>query len=132
MSKRWTPVKNGRIYCSPGCGAGCTHKEYERAVSKSERLQKRMGPGWKTRVWENLGWHYELTQGPISLSESDGEYIALINNDPKEAGGGLSLWTDLSKRSREPKEAVRLAVKYMQNIVQQHNRVLEAALKVIT
>ena len=91
-----------------------------------------MGPGWKTRVWENLGWHYELTQGPISLSESDGEYIALINNDPKEAGGGLSLWTDLSKRSREPKEAVRLAVKYMQNIVQQHNRVLEAALKVIT
>lgn len=131
LNKRWAPVRKGKIYCSPGCGAGCTYKEYERAISKSNRLQKKMGPGWKTRVWENLGWHYKLTRGPISLSESGGEYIALINDDPNVARGGLSLWTDLSKRSRDPKEAVRSAVKYMQKIVQQHNKVMEAALKAI-
>lgn len=46
------------IRCAKWCGRGCTEEEYRRAVAGAARLVKRLGPGWRARVWENLGWHY--------------------------------------------------------------------------
>jgi hypothetical protein len=47
------------IYCAPACGRGCKRIEYDAAVAAVDALVKLLGPGWKSRVWENLGWHYE-------------------------------------------------------------------------
>lgn len=54
----WTPVRNGGVFCSPGCGRGCTWMEHEQALEDAHRLAKGLGPGWKPEVWENMGWHF--------------------------------------------------------------------------
>lgn len=125
-------MRNGKNYCSPGCGRGCTYKEYGAATRKAKELQRIMGSGWAIRVWENLGWHYELTHGPVGLfkSEGNGKYYAMISNDPNKAGGGLSFWTEEDHGGfTDPKMAVRSAIKYMQSVLQHSNMVLQAAIK---
>ena len=60
----WTPVRNGDVYCSPLCGGGprtCTIQNYERAVDLSNKVAADLGPGWTTRVHENLGWRCSVT-----------------------------------------------------------------------
>ena len=58
---RWEPVRIGRYYGSPACcGARlCTVKAFDRATSEAAALIERLGPGWVSRVHENLGWFYE-------------------------------------------------------------------------
>lgn len=55
---RWKPVLNGNIYCSPACGGKCTKAEHDDAQEAGEILAALLGPGWRPRVWENMGWHY--------------------------------------------------------------------------
>ena len=60
INKAWKPVHRGKIYCSPRCGGKCTHAAFLKATRDAEALAKRVGDGWKPRVWENLGWHYSI------------------------------------------------------------------------
>lgn len=55
---RWKAVLNGKIYCAPACGGKCTKAEHDDAQEAAEILVSLLGPGWKPRVWENMGWHY--------------------------------------------------------------------------
>jgi hypothetical protein len=54
------PVRNGDIYCAPSCGRGCTWAEYQRAEAEARGLAAGLGPSWEPRVWENLGWHFDV------------------------------------------------------------------------
>lgn len=56
--ERWTPVRRGDVYCSPACGNNCTVYDFEAAHTNAQALVSVLGPKWKPRVWENLGWHY--------------------------------------------------------------------------
>lgn len=56
---RWKARRTGDRYCSPACGRGCTWAEYQDALRKGRALAKRLGTGWRPRVWENVGWHYD-------------------------------------------------------------------------
>ncbi len=67
MSKEWTPVRSGRIYCSPACGGRCTFAAFTAAHREADKLVKVLGRGWTSRVWENLGWHWELNFGNFQL-----------------------------------------------------------------
>lgn len=53
----------GDRYCSPRCGRGCTWDEYTAACDAGQTLatvmQEKTGLPWESRVWDNLGWHYE-------------------------------------------------------------------------
>lgn len=62
----WTPRLIGDTYCSPACGMGCTKAAYDDAHNKAIALHHKMtGKAWIIRVWENLGWHYEIyREGP--------------------------------------------------------------------
>lgn len=55
----WKAVKKGKIFCSPGCGRGCTWEEYQIAWEKGKALAERLGFSWTAVVHENLGWHYK-------------------------------------------------------------------------
>jgi hypothetical protein len=61
LSGRTTPVLDGLVYCSPRCGFQCTRKAFDRATTEAAHLAHRLGPGWKPHVWENCGWHYEVS-----------------------------------------------------------------------
>jgi hypothetical protein len=54
---RWEPIlsPDGKLYCSPACGARCKKDDYDAAVKRADDLVKALGPGWKPRVWENMG-----------------------------------------------------------------------------
>ena len=50
----------GNVYCGSGCGSGCTWADYQEACIQATRLARRLGPGWRPYVHENLGWHYKV------------------------------------------------------------------------
>jgi hypothetical protein len=86
---RWKPVRAGLVYCSPACGRGCMRAEYDRAVLKATRLAQRLGPGWRTRVWENLGWHWCVysPNGWVEVSGGDRHFTAWALHQKFTAGG---------------------------------------------
>lgn len=85
MTKGWTPIRKGRYYCSPACGGKCTHKDYRIAKEEAASAVKLLGPKWKSRVWENLGWHWEVTQGKVQIFKGgivrSADYHCIINFD---------------------------------------------------
>lgn len=104
MKDGWKPQLRGDIYCSPACGRGCTKAEYDRAVKRADKLAKKLGPGWKPEVFENLGWFSMATSpcGRITVHPPDtaeGYYDAFLNK-AGEVGG---LWT---VSASTPKQAV--------------------------
>jgi len=56
----WKPIRRGEIYCASACGGACTRAQYEQARRRGATLAKKLGRGWTVRVWENLGWFYEV------------------------------------------------------------------------
>lgn len=54
-------------YCSPACGAHCTKVDFDFATEQAHRLAVKIGKGWKVRVWENLGWHYQIYKGVCDI-----------------------------------------------------------------
>lgn len=82
----WTPIRKGAIYCSPACGAGCTHKKYMKACDDADKLaakcHKEAGGKWVTRVHENLGWHYNvyLKGGNIAIYQHDDKTYSVMSH----------------------------------------------------
>jgi len=75
----WKPRVRGDVYCSPACGRGCTRAEYQHADKMADKLVIQLGVGWRARVWENLGWHYEAKAGEWSVYPS-GDRMFLASN----------------------------------------------------
>jgi hypothetical protein len=125
----WKPRLRGKIYCSSACGHRCTKHDYDDAVKNAKALAKKLGYGWKTRVWENMGWHYSVSNGPISLSgygpyygSRGASYLCLIDNNMETRHGGCQDWTTYRRRSPvNPFRAVRVearsAIRYIEMLV---------------
>lgn len=77
----------------------------------AEALLKRMkGKGWKVRIWENIGWHYCVENGPLSVHASgDGMFDCLLG----VKGTGEGLWNGPGDpRHSDPNEVVRLQIEH--------------------
>lgn len=74
----WTPVRRGKVYCSPACGGDCTWAAHYSATRNAAALAKRCGPAFKPVVWENLGWHYraETEDRRVTIRQYAGQYQA--------------------------------------------------------
>lgn len=92
-ARDWKPRRSGLLYCSPACGGGCTREAYLQARIASEKLAGEMGNGWKSRVWENLGWHWEIkspcTRVRISAHKSGRKTYYNAGFGEKEGHGSL-------------------------------------------
>lgn len=89
--KQWTPVlrKDG-IYCSPGCGFKCTKAAHDEAQRNAALLAFALGPGWKPRVWENLGWHFKASLDSTEVechvtppTKNCDQYTCYLNTNPQ-------------------------------------------------
>jgi hypothetical protein len=110
MSERdWTPVRKGEVYCSPACGAGCKHRDYVKAFGLAEGLAKKcsdeIGGTWKARVWENLGWHWEVVQEGSKVAISYGGYLAKGTGYSVGFLGGTPAQVSVRESFETPKEA---------------------------
>lgn len=67
---RWVPIlQAGGVFCSPACGFKCTRTAYDAAHQKATvlaaKLEKTYGGEWSIRVWENMGWYYNVSCGVL-------------------------------------------------------------------
>lgn len=65
----WKAEKKGLVYCAPACGSGCLRSEFEDATAKAKKLAKLLGKHFTPRVWENMGWYWEVRAGNITVGE---------------------------------------------------------------
>lgn len=83
--ENWTPrALPGGIYCSPACGGAkgfCKRADFDRATMDAGALAAQLGDGWEPRVWENLGWHWEVAKGTVSKDRFDGSGIIVRRCD---------------------------------------------------
>jgi len=86
--------RRGVIYCAPWCGAGCTWAAFQEATRRADALVKSLGAGWKPRVWENMGWHYEAVNGIIEIKtdrhRGKTNYSAWCQSSPQVIGESCS------------------------------------------
>lgn len=102
------------IKCDPRCGRGCTQAQYDRVKRRAVALQKRLGPSWTIRIWDNLGWHHEVvsknkciyvtdrfatTEFPVKRTSST-RYYAYISEEPGQP------YVSYSGHGATPQEAV--------------------------
>ncbi|NRF83817.1 hypothetical protein HQ619_07740 [Burkholderia gladioli] len=116
----WTPRLTGKIYCSPACGFGCTKDDFDRASALAYAFATNLGSGWQAHVWENGGWHWEVTKGAAILRPThDGRFHAEIRfmfNDTHE--------TLIRETRRDAREAVQAVI----DTLDQKVRVLKRAI----
>jgi hypothetical protein len=94
MGLSWKPIRRGQVYCSPACGRGCTRLAFEKATACAKTLA-RLLPGFEPRVWENLGWHWEVCCGSLTVGPRVGRgYSATYDS---------IIWVD----GRTPKAALQ-------------------------
>lgn len=134
MTLSWKAKLNGKTYCAPACGGGCTKVAYDKAVRDADALVARMrGTGWRPFVFENLGWHYRAISGPVQVypsSNGDGRFWVMIGGNPKNNPGGLSMWTpDRIPHFKDPNRAVRVALLEVERVMADLNETLAAARK---
>jgi hypothetical protein len=100
-----------------------TKKQTIAAGNKALKTLPNKGKGWRLRVWENLGWHFNLQRGYASISESfGGEYYCLITDDPSHLGSGCGAWHDPGGSCKTPWKAFEHAANSVLTYVAQRTR----------
>jgi hypothetical protein len=127
MKRSWTPRRRGKVYCSSGCGHGCTWSEHRKAKKESEELAKELGRGFRPWVRENLGWHCGAVSPVASVIKNKGSrwYNAVLDGDGPEfgsrwIGNGLTPAGALQmavRRAREEYEKLGNLLKRLQGSV---------------
>jgi hypothetical protein len=121
------PVRRGPFYCSPWCGAKCTIVAYDSACFKGKALAEQLGPNWKPRIWENMGWFYAAVDSTgcwkIHVSEHKGtiSYTAFLGT-PDSPGGK---WAE---HGATPQEAIEKAKRAARKELRALQAMIDAAL----
>lgn len=84
------------------------------AQARAKHVQSLMtSKGWKIRVWENMGWHWSLNKGWITLSEGFGTFSTLASSD---CGVG-EVYLDVIKNDfKDPNTAVEAQLSMMEKL----------------
>lgn len=105
-------VRRGAVYCAPWCGANCTWAAFQIATTNAKKLAKSLGKEWKPVVWENLGWHYKVTNGILEVTTNTHmgktRYTAWCQSSPQVIGDSSST-ARLAVKSLGNKMAIQFA-----------------------
>ena len=96
-------------------------------------MKQMKGKGWKTHVWENLGWHYSVRNGTLEVYANEYEDGALYDAMISDSGhGGNRCWTrPRGTMRKDPNKAAELAVKRARKQLNKCLKVVEAAEKTL-
>jgi hypothetical protein len=104
----------------------------KQAQDRANKLVKKLGKGWKPRVWFNLDWCYAANDKSRKINvyplddKQNTKYDCLIADTP--GCGGLLMWTDdNSLYCSDPVQAVKIALKYARSCVDGLNSSLKEA-----
>ncbi len=101
----------------------------ETCQRNARELCKKLGPGWKPYVWENLGWHYcaENTQMVVYAQKFQGsrvKYNCMLSDDPEYRHCGSSLWTD-GETFNDPIKAVKHTLEIAEKEVNKLTKIIK-------
>ena len=71
-------------------------------------ITKMNSKGWKLRVWENMGWHYSIRKGAVTLYETiymSGEKVYDTLMSSSTPGAGEMYYDPRQKNFTDPNEA---------------------------
>ena len=103
------------------------------AVEKGNLLLAKMnGEGWELRVHENLGWHFNVSNGNLYVHESSSGRSSCLMSDGEYAGAGtgLGLWTT-NDYYEDPNEAVAKQVEVATAVVARLVKAVEQAKAIV-
>lgn len=137
---RWTrrdyDTGCGRATCKEETAAACLRDERCARAAGAALLKRMRGRGWKLHVWENLGWHYSVHSGAISVHVSRRlggvpTYWALMSDSLPARGGvacsGAMIWSDPNhEQFADPNRAVRHQLRLAQVVVASLTRTVAA------
>jgi len=112
----WVPVLQGEVYCSPRCGGKCTLAAFDKATSDAQALASEMGQGWKPRVWENLGWHYDVGKSDARITPppyGSAEFTAWIEPGKTER----NLICQFIEKAENPHDALGFATQSARTMI---------------
>lgn len=101
------PRRLGDIYCSPWCGGKCKWEAYKKAKKESAKLARRLGKGWRPHVWENLGWHWQVIRGEMSVNPN----WASVNTWKSRISSYTAAFSGWSATMKTPEAAVKKTIK---------------------
>lgn len=107
------------------------------AKNQAESVRKRMHnpKQWKVRLWENLGWHWALDCGQLTIhcgcytpASNKLRFSCMLTTDKESVGSGEMFWTD-DQFFDDPNDAVShqitLAVDHLNKCVGAVNSVTD-------
>jgi len=105
------------------------------ATKRAAALRKRMkGTGWKQRVWENLGWQYEVTNGPLSVfsvsNHGNEEFSCMLSDNVSDSTYGCILFHSVGC-NKDPNKAVLAEVKGARKVANKLGEAVAFAEKVM-
>ncbi len=119
----WTARRRGAIYCAPASGGGCTWEEYQKAQRSAKALCKRMkSAGWEPRINENLGWHWGIVKGGVTVwpvlhgKKLLGYFVGLEGGTPCEISVGQTF--------KDPNDAVRAQLALIRKVTREWSKFL--------
>lgn len=115
LDVRKIPVLRGEIFCAPFCGAKCKKSAYDNALQQSNEIALRLGSGWEPEVYENLGWHWQVTKGTINVSSSVKGYYAQMKFEQQQN-------YNFSAHDLDPRKAVQKVRDQLQDIIDKLER----------
>ena len=126
----WEAKRRGAIFCSPACGRGCKESEFIAATVAADRLLRALkGKGWKTRVYENLGWHYSVYNDYVTVYPVGPDSYRCLMSDDIDCRAGSRLWQDNLAYYRDPNQAVWQQIKRAADVVVKLQNVVEGVLE---
>ena len=81
----------------------------QEAVAMARLWLKNMPGGWRVRVWENLGWHWELvnSSGRARVHPCGGKFVGFLT---KDGGIGSPINWPRGRSMNTPIEALRVVL----------------------
>jgi hypothetical protein len=61
----------------------------------AKEVKSKLGPGWISRVWENLGWHVEWINGAVHINYAEtptGDYFWFMIGQPGSGTGHIDFF----------------------------------------
>ncbi len=106
-----------------------TEKEARKAGK--ELLKRMKGKRWKLEVWNNLGWHCMVRNGPVQVHLDNycgKDYSCLISDNLRDPSGGNIEWTTQdSKHFTDPNKAVAHELKSARKYLNRWTKAVEFA-----
>jgi len=93
-------------------------------------LKKLRGDGWKLDIWENLGWHYAASNGPLSVygpEKKEETFCCLMSDNPNKAHAGAGIWHLERNYSRDPNLVITRQVKEARKVLDQLTKAVRKA-----